>query len=236
MPSKEVCFFTVYDSRAKDMATGMVNSVKKWYPDVPMEALEIDIRNAGGGFDLRGFCGDILTHGLNLLDKYERIIYVDPDSVMCGKCPDFFDEYELGVVQNNNPTGPEYGGTAGVYVNAGLVVCTNKEVWKEIRDEFEKRNNECWSTLNHQNALNWVFHETKHKTKLLEFGDRLYGITGLEYYQDMYITDGELYLPNAKRLLVFHAAGVYWKTGVKINFDYITNEYARALLVSYTNA
>jgi len=232
----KTCFFTVYDNRAKDMAQGMINSVKHWYPDAPMEALEIDIKNKEGDFDLRSFCHDVLTHGLKLLDTYDRIIYIDPDSVMCNKCPDLFDDYELGCVQNNVPTGPEYGGTAGVYINAGLVSCSNKEVWQEILTEYEKRNNERWECLNHQNALNYVFHETKHKAKLLEFGDRVYGITGLEYYQDMFLTDGELYLPNAKKLCVFHAAGVYWKTGTKINFDYITNEYAKALIISYTHA
>jgi hypothetical protein len=218
------------------MATGMINSVKKWYPDIPMEALEIDIQEREGYFDLRNFCSKILEHGYNLLDKYDRIIYIDPDSVMCNKCPDFFEDFELGCVQNNNPTGPEYGGTAGIYINAGLCVCTKKEVWKEIMDEYEKRNNVRWECLNHQNALNWVFHETKHKVRLLEFSDRVYGITGMEYYQDMYLVDGELYLPNAKKLGVFHSAGVYWKTGVKINFDYIKNEFAKALIIKYTHA
>lgn len=230
------CFFTVYDSRAREMATGMINSVKKWYPDIPMEALEIDIRNAGGGFDLQGFCTDILTHGYNLLDKYERIIYIDPDSIMCNLCPDLFDDYELGCVQNNTVCGPEYGGTKHEdYINAGLVVCTSKKIWKEILDDYDKRNRECWSTLNHQNAVNFVYHEND-TAKLLEFNDRVYGITGLAHYQDMDIRDGELWLPSNKKLCVFHAAGVYWKTGTKINFDYITNEYAKALLISYTHA
>jgi lipopolysaccharide biosynthesis glycosyltransferase len=239
------CFFTVYDERARDMATGMINSVKHWYPDIPMEALEIDKRNTAGGFDLQGFCHDILTHGLKLLDKYDRIIYIDPDSVMCNACPDLFDDYKLGCVLNNTICGPEYGGTKDQdYVNAGLVVCTDKQVWKMILDEYEKRNNEVWSTLNHQNALNFVYHNIE--AKLLEFPDKTYGISSLAHYQDMELRQRgdimltepqyELWLPSNKKLCVFHAAGVYWKTGTKINYDYIKNEDARNLLVSYTHA
>lgn len=228
------CFFTVYDSRAGAMATGMINSVKKFYPDIPFEALEIDQRDAAGGFDLQGFCYDILRHGLKLLDTYERIIYIDPDSIMCNKCPDLFDDYSLGCVQNNTVCGPEYGGTKDEdYANAGLVVCTKKEVWKQILDDFDKRNNTQWGTLNHQNAVNLIYHQTP-DAKLLEFSDRTYGISSQVHYQDMEVRNGELYLPSNKKLCVFHAAGVYWKTNSQINFDYIKNEEAKNLLISYT--
>lgn len=231
------CFFTVYDERAREMTQGMINSVKHWYPDIPMEALEIEARNADGGFDLRGYCDDILKHGYRLLDKYDRIIYVDPDSVMCNKCPDLFDDYDLGCVLNNTVCGPEYGGTKGNdYINAGLCVCTNKEIWKQVMDEYDKRNNIKWECLNHQNALNYVYHQVTKRVKLLEFDDRVYGISGLANYQDMEIRNDELYLPNNKKLCIFHAAGVYWKTNCKINFDYIKNEEAREKIKSYTNA
>jgi len=234
MPSS--CFFTVYDARARVMAKGMINSVKKWYPDIPMEALEIDVRDQDEGFDLKGFCRDILTHGLHLLEKYDRIIYIDPDSVMCGKCPDLFEDFDLGCVLNNTVCGPEYGGTKDEhYINAGLVVCTQRIVWHLILDEYDKRNNERWETLNHQNSLNLVYH-TLSTAKLLEFDDRTYGISSLIHYQDMEVRDGELYLPSNKKLLIFHAAGVYWKNGVKINFDYIKDKEARKLIINYTNA
>lgn len=237
----EVCFFTVFDDRAKDMATGMINSVKKWYPDIPMEALEIDIQNKDAEFDLKNFCQQILTTGMELLEEYKRIIYIDPDSVMCNLCPDLFGDFELGVVQNNTPYGED------VYVNAGLVACTNKEVWKEILKEYERLNNISWNSLNHQNALNQVYHTTTHETKLLETDDKCYGITGLAHYQGIELRDkdgnacldaappdAELYLPSNKKLCVFHAAGTYWKTGTKINFDFITNELARETMKGYT--
>lgn len=229
------CFFTTYDARAREMGQGMVNSVKHWYPDIPMEALEIDIQDEAGHFDVFNFCYAYLRHGLQLLEKYERIIYVDPDSVMCNLCPDLFDDYDLGVVRNNTPRGPEGGGSReDVYVNAGLSVCTNKEVWQERIDEYDKRNNTCRDRLNEQNGLNWVFHNTKHRAKLLEFNDRSYGISSLDHYHDIEVRDGELYLPSNKKLCVFHAAGTYWKTNNKINFDFIKNEEARELIRSYT--
>ena len=133
------CFLTVYDDRAEEMTLGMINSVKKWYPEIPMEALVINKRDAAGGFDLQGYCHDVLQHGLNMLDKYDRIIHIDPDSIMCNKCPDLFDDFDLGCVLNNTVCGPEYGGTKGDdYINAGLSVCTNKKVWQKIMDEFHR--------------------------------------------------------------------------------------------------
>ena len=90
---------------------------------------------------------------------------------------------------------------------------------------------------------------TKNKKKLLEFDDRVYGITGLAHYPGMELRDkngavcldkettpldAELYLPSNKKLCIFHAAGTYWKTGLKINYDFITNPLAREKLRSYT--
>jgi len=232
---REVCFFTTYDERAKEMGQGMANSVKKFYPDIPMEVTVIGTKDKGGHFDLMNFCYSYLKKGLELLDQYQRIIHIDPDSVMCNLCPDLFGDYELGVVKNNVPCGPEYGGMAkDVYVNAGLTVCTSKEVWRDRINEFSKRNNTRWETLNEQNALNYIYHTTSHKTKLLEFDDRTYGISSLDFYKDMFLRDNELYLPNNKKVCVFHAAGVYWKTNNKINFDFIENEEARERIISYT--
>lgn len=221
----------------------MINSVKHWYPDIPMEALLIDKRDVNGRFDLRSYCQDVLNHGYKLLDKYDRIIFVDPDSIMCNLCPDLFDDYKLGCVQNNVPAGPEYGGSEGVYINAGLCVCTDKKAWKMILDEYDKRNNEKWWTLNHQNALNWAYHQLE-GARLLEFPDRTYGITSLVYYQDMELKPRgdimltepqyELWLPNNKKLCLAHFAGVYWKVDNEINFDFIKNKEARKLLISYT--
>ena len=45
--------------------------------------------------------------------------------------------------------------------------------------------------------------------------------------------DAELYLPNNKKLCIFHAASTYWKTNNRINFDHITNELARETMKSY---
>jgi hypothetical protein len=218
------------------MVDGLANSVNKFYPDIPFLKIEIPCRSIPDGrLDLRNYIGHVLNNGLKLLDEYKRVIMMDPDQVMCNYCPDLFGDFDLGCVQNNLGTGPEYGPKRGdVYINAGLQVCTNKEVWKEIMDETARMDNIQWGPFNHQDSVGHVYHTTNHNVKLLEFDDRLYGISGLAHYQDMEIRNGELYLPSNKKLCIFHAAGGYWKTGTKINFDYIKNEYAKALLISYT--
>jgi len=226
----ETVFFTAFDSNFKETGEGMVRSVKRIYPEIPFKVFDLPKNDK---FDLRSYCSFYLESGKSLFDEYKRIIFIDPDSIMCNQCPDLFDDYELGVVLNN--TG--YNSPVlkdGVYVNAGLSVCTSKEVWQERIDKFNELSNQRWESLNEQNALNYIYHTTTHKTKLLEFDDRTYGISSLAHYQDMFIKDNELWLPNNKKLCIFHAAGTHWKTGVKINFDFITKEDARELLRSYT--
>jgi len=239
----KTCFFTTYDENAKEMAQGMVNSVKHWYPDIDfiehvIPHKEIPIGPNPGAFDVTNFCYAYLRKGLELFDEYQRIIYIDPDSVMCNLCPDLFDDYELGVVRNNTYYEPDgvKGSKGEFYINAGLSVCSSRDVWQERIAEFERRNNQGANPVNEQNALNWLFHNTTHKVKLLEFDDRSYGISSIFHYQKIDVRNGELYLPSNKKLCIFHAAGVYWKTGTKINFEFIENEEARNLIIKYTHA
>jgi hypothetical protein len=240
---KEVCFFTIFDKRAKDLEQGMVNSVKKFYPDIPFIEHEIEVKDTAWGnvprvFDVDNFCVEYLRKGRELLDEYKRIIFIDPDSIMCNLCPDLFDDYEIGVVRNNTPRAPAGGGTdSDVYINAGLQVFTNKDVWEERTEEFQRRQGLGRDPLNEQNALNWIYHNTTHNRKLLEFKDRIYGISHNFGYQDIFLKDDVLFLPTPegdKKLCIFHAAGDQWKTDLKINFDLIKDEKAREKLKSYT--
>jgi hypothetical protein len=230
-----MCYYPNYRENAK----GLVNSIKKFYPDIPVfEYIEMS-----KPFDLKDFCDWHLDMGYKLLDEYKRVISMDPDEIMCNKCPDLFGDFDLGVVQNNIPMNTTFDNwTRGmVYINAGLTVCTNKEVWKEWMDEYQKRCEKFpGEGLNEQNALNEVFHNSKFKVDLLEFHDKVYGISAMDYgYPNMYLGPGGLRVrwSNSattidKKLCVFHAAGLEWKvkaTG-EYNFDLIHDVQAREYL------
>jgi hypothetical protein len=238
---KDTCFYTCFDGTYIETGTGLVKSIKRIYPNIDVHVFALPKRE---GFNLRDFCAFHLQKGKELLEDYQRVISVDPDSIFCSPCYDLFGDFDMGVVQNNIPVGDIYGGVKdNVYINAGLDVCTSKVVWQEYIDEFNRRCDSSWNELNEQNALNWVFHNSKHNIKLLEFPDRVYGITAMSWYDQMYVKNDYLYVDGVwnqtkveKRLCIFHAAGDEWKdkpTG-KINFDRIINLEAKEKLKGLT--
>lgn len=229
---KDICFFTCYDFVYKEMGEALVRSVKRFYPEIDFIVFDVPRKDRNSEFDLRAFCDFHLQKGKELLEQYRRIISIDTDHLMCNFCPDLFGNFDFAVVRNNIPVGNEYGGIdTDVYINAGLTICANKDVWWEWMEEYTRRNNTRWEILNEQNALNHIYHNFKHKYnfKMLEFKDKSYGISDNFIYPDMYLDKGELYLTNGKKICMFHAAGIEWKqkqNGV-YNFDLIKNDQAR---------
>ncbi len=237
---KDTCFYTVYDDRAKEMAQGMVRSVKKFYPDIPFKECTIPLELE---FNLQTFCHYCLEFGQKLLEEYKRVIYLDPDHIMCAPCPDLFGDFDLGVVANNIPVASAHGGIDGtLYVNNGMVVCTNKKAWQDYYDEYNKRCSEGFEALHHQNALNYLVHLLKYNTKLLEFDDRAYGVSCNFDYHRMYVKDDQLFIPihradrdYDKKLCLFHGAGPEWKNnGTSLKLDDVRIDEAREKLRSYT--
>lgn len=236
-------FFTCYDARYTKTIQGLKNSVKRFYPDIDFIEAEMPIT---GDFDTLKFCDFHLDCGLKLFDDYDRIISLDGDQIMCAPCPDFFGNYDMGVVRNNIPFEiPEETTKANVYINAGTTVCTNKETWKEWMAEYRDR---CDHTFpgerrNEQDALNWLFHTSKYVYALLEFDDKVYGISAMDYgYPNMYVDGDELRVRwkdlskwHDKKLCLFHAAGVDWKDNMgNFRYDKIEDPKAREKLRSFT--
>lgn len=232
-------FYTCHDEIFDSAAKALRKSVSLFYPDIPF--IEFNVPRSGS-FNLRAFCDFHLQKGWELLNEYDRIISLDTDQIMCAPCPDFFGDFDLGVVQNNIPVDDRYGGSSyGVYINAGTTICTNKMAWKEWMDEYYRKCNERWEELNEQNALNWVYHNSKLNIKLLEFDDRSYGTYALSQYENIFLEGDDLWVPPINQLIpkkkvcLFHAAGNEWKikeTG-NINFDHIKDEKARERIRSY---
>jgi hypothetical protein len=239
----KTCFFTCYETTYQDVANKLRNSVKKFYPDIPF--IDCILPRHDSEFNLKEFCDFHLENGKQLLGVYDRIISLDTDEIMCNKCPDLFGDFDLGVVRNNIPFEvPNESPKGNVYINAGLTVCTNKDVWFEWMAEYQNRCNQFpGEGLNEQNALNWIFHKSTRNIQLLEYPDRVYGISAMDYgYPNMYLKEGELWVKwkageqcQDKKLCVFHAAGVEWKDKATggYNLELIHNPEAREKLISY---
>jgi hypothetical protein len=237
---KDYCFYSCYDDSYKTLGDGCIKSIKKFYPDANVFKFKPPRDNL---FSLQSFCNFHLQKGKKLLEEYKRVISVDSDHIMCSDCPDIFGEFDMGVVQNNIPVDETYGGIKDkIYINAGLSICTNKDTWQEWIDEYNKRCMVNWEPLHEQNALNYIFHNSKSNIKLLEFPDRTYGIAQGDYYHQMVLKDNELYIQwkdfrgedKEKKICLFHAAGEFYKTNGHINYDLITNIEAKEKLKGFT--
>ena len=245
------CFWTLYESNFKETAQGLKNSVQKFYPDIPFIDFEIP-RHTGRAvnphayhdkdFELNDFLETLLDKGTKLLEIFDRAIYIDADSIMTGECPDFFGDFDMGVVQNNTPYIESYDRDENddkVYLNSGLKICASKEAWQELIDQYRKVTE--WNVTNLQDALNKLYHTSKFNYKLLEFPDRVYGISALQWYSGVYLDEGGLVVPIikttgvvGKRVNLMHFAGDFWKKDSKIQFNLIDNKDARDYLINLT--
>jgi hypothetical protein len=228
---KEVCFFTIYDSKFKGIATGLKNSIHRFYPDIKL--IEYDLPRPNNIFDLKALEDLHQVKGLELLKKYKRVIAIDTDHIMCAPCPDLFDDFDFGVVQNNVDMGDE-NKQYKESLNAGLTVFTNIEAWREWNRLYLK---DEWSELKEQTSLCELYEGDKFKAKLLEFPDRVYGISSMDFrseesgsYGEMRLVGDDIYIRN-KRVCLFHAAGFFWKDKDKgeYNFQYMKEDVANRL-------
>lgn len=229
---KESCFYTIFDDTFRQVGQDCVNSVRRFYPNIPIITYESPKLN--GRFDLKTFCDFHLQKGMELLDEYQRVIYIDSDSIMCDYCDELFGDFSLGVVQNNiYVPDPRSDLQYSIYINAGLDSCIDKIIWQKYIDEYNRRCSLGWEELHEQNALNFVYHTNLGTCKLLEFDDKLYGISDMEYYPDILLGTDGLYIKN-KKLKVIHFAGGEWKdksTG-RIRFELIKNDSSRNYLIN----
>jgi hypothetical protein len=204
----EVCFFSLFTHDFTRMARDMQNSVKRFYPDVPINLVEIN------AYDQNAFC-EFANVGLWMSQRYKRVIFIGVDQIMCDVCPHLFYLYDIAAPRNNTNYLSQYSST----VNGGLLVSTSKDFWqdwKELLDSSYSKGNT--NVIESQNLLNDIFWTTKYNTEILSYDDVSYGIDVFDQYKDMKVIDGKLYCGD-KKICIFHAAGDEYKKGNQILFD-----------------
>lgn len=239
---KKAIFYTIADNNNLPYAKMMLNSLRKFHPDIPhylygQEELDKDQ-------DPNKFYRSYAQVGEKLSKEYELVINLDADSIVTGDLTHIFDDdsYELGCVLNNNLVDQKvnvWNISPTHYVNAGFVAVRSQRVWKwwnrlNFSAHFEKYQ------YREQDMLNIMFHYGDLKCKIFDFSDKWHGLVHKGQWNKFVMRGDEMILPKTegvcdedKIIKIIHWAGgnvrkmnykVYFNEDVCKRLDYLTGE------------
>lgn len=226
---KKVVIFTIaYDPVNMEYARKMINSLKKFHPDIPImifgekEVNQVVDPSPDKLYRLYARFGEELSK------EYELVINIDADSVVTGSLDHIINdkEYDIGCVLNNNLIDqkltiwdiPWEG-----YVNAGFVAIRGERVWK------------WWNMLNQmpyfnryqfreQDMLNIIAHYGDTNCKIFDYSSKWHGLVHKGQWPKFILKGDKIVLPKTegvceedKEIVCIHWAG--GRVPNKLNFD-----------------
>jgi hypothetical protein len=204
---KDTCFVTEANNRFWNMAQGLLNSIRKFYPDSGLfchpytDTKCIASQNDQYVFDKDpGISYDFL---LSYFDKYKRVVFMNADMIMCSKCPELFEDFEFGMALNNIDM-PYTPGKQ--FLQNGFMTVTNPQVFKDMT-EYNKTKIDPYYDMY---SANKIFYSGKYKTKIFSFGDKIYGVQEQGFYKYAFL-DGKDIICGNKKVFIFHFSGPDWK-------------------------
>lgn len=218
----------------------LINSLNHFHPDIPL--IVFDSEKLKTLLDSDGWPASDSRHGayyyksiigVELSKTYDAIAFIDADSTITGDLSDIFEgEYDLAVVRNNSDLGTA-GKDKGItihdpfkhediplmkYVNAGLYVIKNTNVWSDWIKANKKYGNNFPSI--EQDILNCIVNSERYKVRYLDpVGSGIsYGLcnawgkhTHWDSWRESYLCNGELFIDNGFGVplltKVLHVAG-----------------------------
>jgi len=199
---EKVCFFTIADKNNERYAEMMLNSLRKFHPDVPHHLIgqeELD-KNP----DPQKFYRMYALVGKQLSKKYDLVINLDADSVVTGSLDHIIndDSYEVGAVLNNNLVDPQltiFDVEARHYVNAGFIAARSKRFWAwwqklNLSPYWEKHR------YREQDMLNIIFHYGDLKTKIFDFSSKWHGLVHKGQWDKFVLRGDKIFLPKTERV------------------------------------
>lgn len=205
MPVQDkIIAFTIADKNNSEYAKKMVNSFKKFHPDIKVKVYDDkDIRKYLN-FDRDFFYKATPFIASKLLEKYDLVLKLDADQIITGDLSHIFNGgYDIGTVYNGNPTDLQiYGNitTQGVdfteYYNCGLVALTNKKLvnhWLKLcNSKYFKR-----FQYREQDLMNIICHFGEYNVKCFDDSDAWHGLRSKGEWLRIKLEDNKLYLyPN----------------------------------------
>lgn len=169
------CIYAFYLD-LKDEAERMVRSVKHFYPDMPIELFNKEQCQEALREINQTYLGHMYSHfAVKILDKYDLVIHLDGDTVMCDTIPEILaGDYEVAGsrdVNDSGKSGMDYGhkfpGNPNVeYLNVGVFSIHSKA----FALDWNARNIDHLNTtpFYDNGTFNEAFYSGKYKTKLLD--------------------------------------------------------------------
>ena len=226
---EKVCFSTyIYSDHYMTMAERMMRSCKYFHPDIPIEFMDrstLEKFKSDNNISQHTLSSSI---GLRLLDKYDRVIHIDADSIVTAPQTEALElDYDFAAVKNNNHFGKAgfCGGfdrtnlitgefiSKDEYLNTGFHAATSAEFlgdWERYGLEYAGK-----QLLLDQDVMNDVFYSGKYNCVVLDPPEApyYYGVANTwgisnhyESWRLITIQDDKLML-NGKQVKVLHAAG-----------------------------
>jgi len=237
------CFVTVCtdENYGKNVRIDyLINSLNYFHPDIPL--IIFDSEKLKALLDDDGWPASDERHkayyyksiiGRGLYNEYEAIAFIDADSTITGDLSDIFEgDYDIAVVRNNTDIGSA-GMHKGItihdpfkhediplmkYINAGLYVIKNKELWDDWTKANKKYGNNFPSI--EQDILNCIVNSDKYKVRYLDpVGSGIsYGLcnawgkhTHWDSWRESYLCNDQLFIDNGFGIplltKILHVAG-----------------------------
>lgn len=207
---KKVAFTIVSDEYYYPVGTHIfINSFKRFHKDIPLVVFRQDTIDKI--FNEKGinFYNAKPTFAKLLTDKYDLVVNIDCDTIICDRLTEVFDEvYEVGGAWNfNDYENASFENiTSEMYVQAGLVASIKKEFW----DIWEKENKRASYYIRKENdILNLVWYNnpivSKMKRVIFDKEKNYLGCKSLNRENEFYL-EGKKVMCQGEQVKAYHWA------------------------------
>ena len=179
----KIIAFTIADKNNEKYAQMLVNSFKKFHPDIKIKVYGDDFIQKQLKFDNSFFYKATPLIASKLLKEYDLVIKLDADQIITGDLSALFaGDYDLGVVYNGNPTDVKVYGNISIqgvdvreYFNCGLVAMTNKKL---VNHWLNLCNSKYFNRFQYreQDLMNVIAHFGEYSIKCFDDSGSWYGL------------------------------------------------------------